>query len=183
MKALLIRHAHSSGQAPDAELTKLGHRQARALTHVLSALAAGPLYASPYRRARDTLLPYAHATEQALVELDALHERILSPIPLVDWRRHIERSFTDPDYAPIGGESFMDVRRRLAGALRKIADIGGKRPTIVTHGNAIAALFQAADPSFDCVAWAELRNPDLFDVTLDDGRVTAFTRIEIAPEP
>jgi 2,3-bisphosphoglycerate-dependent phosphoglycerate mutase len=179
MKALLIRHAQSSGQGAEAALTELGQAQAEALVPVLLALGAGPLYSSPFRRAIATIEPYAVRTSQPVTPLPGLQERMLSPTPLPDWQDHIAASFTDPDHAPAGGESFTDLRARARPELSRVAEAAGPLPVMISHGNLISALLQRADPSFGFKDWQALRNPDLLQVTLAAGEITDFTRTEL----
>jgi len=179
MKALLIRHASTTGQAPEAPLSPAGEAEAEALSPRLAALGAGPLYASPYRRAEATLAPYAAATSQEITLLNGLLERMLSPTPLPDWKEHLERSFTEPDHAPEGGESHTDLLARAAVELRRIEAIGGPLPCFVTHGGMTGALLNAADPGFGFAGYTRLTNPDLFAVTLEDGRITTFERLDL----
>ena len=182
MKALLIRHAASTHQAPDAPLSAEGYAQAERLAPVLAARGAGPLYASPYIRAQATIAPYATASGQQVTILNDLRERLLSPVSLDDWQDHIRRSFQDPDHAPEGGESHNALRSRAGTALAQIAQSGGALPAFVTHGGLTSALFSAIDPSFGFDQWRGLRNPDVFAVTLAEGRITAYERIEMEHE-
>ena len=179
MKALLIRHATSSHQAPDAPLAPEGYEQAQALVRTLTGLRAGPLYTSPYRRAQETIRPYSEISGQQLVVLENLRERRLSRAPLDNFRDHIALSFDDPDHAGPGGESHRDLRARANAALGEIAARGGARPAFVTHGNFTAALFSEIDPNFGFDDWQAMRNPDVFDVTLRSGRLMDFARIEL----
>ncbi len=179
MKALILRHAQSMGQKADAALTARGATQAEALVPVLADLGAGPLHASPMRRALDTIAPFAAASDQAVSVIDDLRERRVVPMDDANWRAHFRRCFDEPDFAAPGGESTTALRARLAGALAEIEAAGGSLPCIVSHGGAIAALFSACDPAFGYEDWQALRYPDLFEVTLADGRITSFARIDL----
>lgn len=179
MQALIIRHAETTGQDDTAPLTEMGQAQAEALAMTLIDHTAGPLYSSPLRRAMATIEPYAVKTGQPVIPLPGLSERLLAPQPLADWRSHIARSFDDPLYAPEGGESHADLCKRAAPELTRVLRTGGPNPVILSHGNLIAALFAQADPSFGYADWQDLRNPDLFSVTLDEGRISGFARIDL----
>lgn len=179
MKALWIRHAESSGQLSDAPLSPAGMNQAEALADLLITLHAGPLYTSPYARAMATLAPYADRTGQTITPVPGLRERMLSPQPLTDWKSHIARSFEDRFYAPEGGESFEDLSTRAAPELKRICELGGAMPCIASHGNLTSALFHHADAGFGFEDWRAMRNPDLFEVTLSEGRITSFARIAL----
>lgn len=179
MKALMIRHAEASGQGPEAPLTPLGEALSEALAPELAKLGGGPLYASPFRRALATIEPYATKTGQVVQVLAGLRERLLAPKPPEDWMGHIARSFEDAGYALPGGESFEDLRKRAGADLLAVQRRGGPRPVLVSHGNLMAALFRDADRGFGFADWEALRNPDLFEVTLDVGRVASFSRVEL----
>lgn len=179
MKAFLIRHASSAHQGPDAPLTDTGYAQAEKLARHLAKLNIGALFSSPFRRAQETIAPYATLSNQTVIVLDDLRERTLSASPLPDWKDHIARSFADPNYAPEGGESHVDLRRRAAIAFEKIAESDHPLPAFVTHGGLTAAVFSAANPSFGFEDWQSLRNPDLFAVALQERQVMAFERIEL----
>ncbi len=52
-------------------------------------------------------------------------------------------------------------------AITDIAAAGDRLPLAASHGNLISAVLRAADPAFGFEAWRALRNPDLFEVTLE----------------
>lgn len=179
MKALLIRHATSSGQAADAPLADAGYTQSEALVPILTSLGAGPLYASPYRRAQETIAPYAKASGQTVTTLEGLRERLLSPDNLPDWQDHIRYSFFDALYTAPGGESHTHLFVRAANAFDHIAAVGGTLPTFVTHGGLTSSLLHRVDASFGFDAWQDLRNPDLFEVEITARKITAFKRLNL----
>ena len=178
MKAILVRHATSSGQQADAPLAPIGFAQAQAIVPVLKELEAGPLYASSMLRAFQTLEPYATASYQSIKTIDDLRERLLTPVPLENWQDHIKRSFDDPTHHADGGESHEDMLVRWHKALTQIETLGGHLPTFATHGGMTAALFNQCDPSFGFDDWKSLKNPDLFEVTIQNGAITHYSRIE-----
>ncbi len=179
MKALLIRHAATTGQAPDAPLTPAGQKQAEALVPVLTELKAGPLYTSPYTRAQDTIGPYAKASGQSVTALDDLRERLLSTDDRPDWQHHVRRSLHDALYTAPGGESHTHLFVRAAHAFDIIAEEGGPLPTFVTHGGMTTALLNRVDPTFGHGPRMGLHNPDLFEVTIQGRQITAFARIAL----
>lgn len=178
MIAYLVRHAKSSGQPREAPLNDVGRAQAAALVPVLKALEAGPIFSSPYRRAMETLGPYAEALGQEIVPIEDLRERLLSPTPLPDWEDHIRASFNDPDHRADGGESQRDMMRRWSSALSHISAAKG-RPVFATHGGMTAALFHDVDPTFGFDGWKGLSNPDLFALELDGPKLKSFSRLEL----
>ncbi|MBM3532097.1 MAG: histidine phosphatase family protein [Alphaproteobacteria bacterium] len=176
-RILLIRHCQSSGQAPDAPLTPDGVRAALGLADRLAMLGADAAYSSPFTRARQTLSPFADRNGLPLALDDRLAERRLSPSPHEDWLDLIRKSFDDLDHAVPGGESLREAQRRGLAALADIAAGGHRLPAVATHGNLLSSILRHADASFGFDSWKDLRNPDLFLVSMAEGRPHAFERL------
>jgi 2,3-bisphosphoglycerate-dependent phosphoglycerate mutase len=178
MRLLLVRHASSSGQEPDAHLSGDGMVQAQGLAGELAKLGVDELYASPYRRAVDTVTPFALAAGLRINIVEDLRERKLANGWRPDFLVHMERSFQDPAYRLEGGESLNQTSERGLSALAWIArEARGDRPAAASHGNLIASVLRTIDPEFGFAAWKTMRNPDMFDVTMRDGKPVAFDRI------
>ena len=117
---VLVRHAQSNGQAPDAPLTPIGEKQADQLAKDLAPYAGYRVFCSPYLRARQTIAPFAEQTAEQVIEKDDLAERVLAPEPRDDWLEHVQLSFDDPDHALPGGESLRQTANRgLAAIVRR----------------------------------------------------------------
>ena len=158
-------------------LTVEGRETAEALSATLADLGVTALYASPYVRAKETLVPFAEHTGLA-INLDArLRERTLSSADLPDWREHIARSFVDRDYCAPGGESFNEVAARALAAISDIAAAHHALPAVATHGNLLSSLFNLADPQFGFGDWQSLRNPDLFMTQFGNNTLLSFRRV------
>jgi 2,3-bisphosphoglycerate-dependent phosphoglycerate mutase len=178
-RLILIRHCESSGQAPHAALTEAGTRAAHTLAGRLVPLAPDAIYSSPYARAVATVRPFAEQAGLPIREDQRLHERILAAAPLDDWLDHIRRSYEDIDHrAGEGGETLREITARGCSALADIAAAGHRLPIAASHGNLISAILRAADPAFGFDDWRALRNPDLFEITIAEGRPIAFARLE-----
>lgn len=175
MRVLLIRHAQSSGQEPDADLTAEGHAQARALVPCLRGLGVSEIFSSPYRRAVATVRAYAGETGLAVQTISDMRERKLSEGWLPDFLLHMERSFEDEHYFLPDGESLAETAAR---GLRGLADVAGRAqteiPVVASHGNLIASVLRTMDPSFGFEAWRAMRNPHIFEVELSGARPLAF---------
>lgn len=175
---ILIRHALSTGPAPEAELAPDGKAQATALSERLHALGVDGLFSSPYRRARATLDPYAARIGLTVTILHDLQERILSPEPREDWLDHVRRSFADGDYKLAGGESLLETRTRALGAFEVISAAGHTLPAAASHGNLMASVLNGLDSNFGFEQWRGLRNPDIFELIVRGGRPVAFRRVD-----
>lgn len=188
-RILLIRHCQSSGPAPDAPLTASGAGAAQALAGRLRGLGVDATYSSSFLRARQTLAPFAAEQGLTLTIDDRLAERRLSGSPLEDWLDHVRKSFVDLDYAAPGGESLREAQARGLAALSEIAQRGHRLPAVSTHGNLLSSVLRHIDASFGFDAWQDLKNPDLFEITVEEGRPSAFARLAVqgvsrgAPSP
>lgn len=176
-RLLLIRHCRSSGPAPDAPLTASGAEAARALAGRLRDLGVDAAYSSSFARARQTLVPFTSERGLTLTIDDRLAERRLSGSPLDDWIDQVRKSFDDLDYAAPGGESLREAQSRGLAALGEIARRGHRLPAVSTHGNLLSSVLRHIDASFGFDAWQDLKNPDLFEIAVEDGRPIAFERL------
>lgn len=176
-RLLLVRHCQSTGQQPDGELSELGHSQARALAERLAAHPIDHLVSSTYRRAVDTLAPFATRTGLVLHRDERLVERRLSPEPIDGWREVVRRSFTEPDFRVPGGESGREVHERAWKALDEILDAGHALPAVASHGQLISLVLHGIDPSFGFVGWESLSNPDVHLLERDSGGRLSFRRL------
>lgn len=158
---LLIRHAKASGQAPDAPLTAEGQRQAQQLAAQLAQHPITRVVSSPWRRAVDTARPIAEALGLKIETDGRLTERVLSPTDLPFWQTALRASFAAPALKLPGGESGMGAKARALAALHDARDPHGLT-AVFTHGNLLALLL-----GLDYEGWAGLRNPDVWQFSLD----------------
>jgi len=63
-------------------------------------------------------------------------------------------------------------------ALADIAAAQHRLPIVASHGDLILTILRAVDPGFGFEGWRDLRNPDLFELSLAEGRPTAFSQVE-----
>jgi len=118
----------------------------------LSDKGIDAIYSSPYRRAYDTVLPFALG--------------VGLPIHVVEDFREREFDVWDDDFPPIakqlwadfstapsnGGECFADVQTRNIMALNQVlAESDGHNIVIGTHGLALSTIINHFDPSFGLV--------------------------------
>jgi broad specificity phosphatase PhoE len=151
---LLVRHGQSAwnaaglmqGQTPHVPLTELGHQQADRAAAELAALTRdgtgpGALLSSDLLRAVQTAERCAAATGLTVATTPALREQgygVLEGRPsrelwdVVDW--------TDPHWSAEGGESLVQLHRRVAGLFDQLlADPPAPVVALVTHGDTIRA--------------------------------------------
>ncbi|QGU06919.1 Phosphoserine phosphatase 1 [Corynebacterium occultum] len=170
---LLVRHGVTPttgqvlpGRAPGLHLSEKGEEQAQLVAQRLRGLELKALYSSPMERTRETAAPAAllfnldPLIDSGLVECDfgewtGAQLKELSALP--EWKSVQE---TPSTFRFPGGESFVEMQKRMVSALRRIA---------ARHPGEVVACFSHADP-IKC-AVAELSGTEL----------DAFQKIQIDP--
>ena len=101
----LVRHCQATGQEPDAPLTERGEQQGISLAGWLSDVSIGRIISSPFVRAYQSIVPLSEHLGLTVEVDERLVERVLSPVPLNDWRKRLADTFVDLDLSFEGGES------------------------------------------------------------------------------
>lgn len=164
MRFLLLRHAAAAGQEPEAPLTELGRAQALAVGARLQELGVRALLSSPYRRAVETVQPFALRAGLSVHEDPRLVEYRLAGAPRSDWREALRQAFEAPERALEGGESVDAARDRALAALRDAMGRSAGELVICTHGALAAILLQASSGCTAWPLWETMSSPDLFAV-------------------
>jgi 2,3-bisphosphoglycerate-dependent phosphoglycerate mutase len=174
MKIIAVRHCRAAGQEREAPLTKEGVLQSKDLAYFLAKYQFDRVISSPFKRAIDTIKPYAdmHDTK---IELDErLSERILSTQtdPDWDWKTHLERTYKEEHLKFPGGESTFEAKQRVHSLIQALQAAGHNSVLFVTHGNLLSLLINLYEPSFGFKEWELLSNPDVYLIDLKNNDVT-----------
>jgi broad specificity phosphatase PhoE len=130
------------GRGSDLPLDAIGVAQVRRAADALASLPIAAVYTSPLARARETARVVARPHGLEPVEVAALVEADLGRWEGLTWDEarardpeHHHRFLARPGTVPYpGGESFDDVRRRVAPALAELAAAhDGGRIVVVGH--------------------------------------------------
>jgi 2,3-bisphosphoglycerate-dependent phosphoglycerate mutase len=152
----LVRHGESAGNAEgrlqgqeDYPLSERGLRQAQAVAIRLRGVDFAALYSSDLSRALDTACEIGHTiglpvlSDRRLREIDigtwsGLNASELAARFPREWQSWNERR--DPEYRRGGGESYADLRDRIAPTITELArSHPGGRILIVAHGGSLNA--------------------------------------------
>lgn len=159
-RIIAIRHGETAwnvdtriqGQL-DIGLNETGRQQARRVARALTGEPIQAIYSSDLSRAWDTARAIADATGQTLQAHAGLRERGFGvfqgktyaeieaawPDQARRWRKR------DPQWAPEGGESLLDVRERITRTAAELAARHlGEQIVLVAHGGVMDALYRAA---------------------------------------
>jgi 2,3-bisphosphoglycerate-dependent phosphoglycerate mutase len=185
-RLFLVRHCESTGQEAAAPLTAAGEAQAVLLADHLEAMGVDLLVSSPHARAQQSIAPLARRLGLA-VEIDArLAERVLSTMPLAQWREAIRQTFEDLDLAWLGGESSRTAMARGRAAIDELLARPEWAPVVVTHGNLMTLILRSFAPQFGFQTWECLSNPDVYCLAVQGERVEmsrTWVPSPIAPGP
>lgn len=154
-RLILVRHGESlsnvtrifATEPADTPLTALGYAQARDVAELIAArFDAALVVSSGYLRARETARIIAETLGLPLAVEPLLHEREVG----VHQGQSYDSIRSAPDFdstrpwawKPREGESFEDVRSRVAPILDRLAEAHRKRDVIiVSHGGVMTALW------------------------------------------
>ncbi|MGN6162165.1 MAG: histidine phosphatase family protein [Marmoricola sp.] len=174
----LVRHGQSEwnvlrltqGQVAHPPLTARGAEQARrAAALIVTDLAARPdarsravrVHSSDLARARETAAIIAQALDAPVRLDDRLREQHLGSLQGKSydetWAEAERHDWSDPSLPIAGGESLLEVRRRM------VASLSDLDPTeinvVVSHGDAIrAAIAHANGEESHQAAWVDVPN-------------------------
>ena len=194
-KWYLIRHGETAwnresrfqGQA-DPPLNDAGRAQARAVAKRLAGVSFAAAYASDLRRVTETAAAVARGRELRVTELAELREKRFGEWEGLTYQEaeardpaRYRRIFRAPAYdgatAPPGGESDLQMLRRVSEAAGRLRDAHGGRDQnvlIVGHGGSLCALIVSLLGLPGRAIWRfRLSNCGLSQVTVfDDGAAT-----------
>ncbi len=161
----LVRHAQSP-YTPDEvgrPLSPRGMHDAEQLAKHLEYEQLDAIYASPYRRAVQTVEPLAKQIGKEIVIVPDFRERLLAAGDL-DFDQAVLRTWKDFNFAYPSGETNAQASARGVAALQGVlrAHPGG-RVAIGTHGTLMALIMGHYDPKrYDYKFWQQLEMPDAY---------------------
>lgn len=159
VQLLLVRHGETTWNREgriqghlDSPLTERGLAQAQAAAARLARERIDALYSSDLGRAQETARHVAAATSLELRIDGGLRERSFGILEGKTWdeiaRDHPDDArllAADPSHAMPGGESLVQFRDRVTGALRRLArEVGAGTIAVVTHGGVLGVLYRVA---------------------------------------
>lgn len=139
-RVYLVRHGEpdwtpGDTSVTDPALTPFGRAQAEAMAVRIAEEGVDHLYASPYRRARETAAPLAKATGLDAVVVDGLAEVGVAVEGLT--QEEVDRYFVEGSQRPLaehwdgwpGAETFHAFHGRVTAAVEDVLARHGVRPT------------------------------------------------------
>ena len=159
-RVIAIRHGETAwnvdtriqGQL-DIGLNDMGRWQAHRLALALAGEPVAAIYSSDLLRAWDTAISVGNAVSRDVTTDETLRERGFGAFEgktfqqiaeLWPEQSHLWRK-REPAFAPEGGESLIDFRQRITGAVDRLAaSHAGEQIVLVAHGGVMDVLYRAA---------------------------------------
>lgn len=174
----LVRHAHSTYSTDEQArpLSEQGRYDAEQLTTLFKGIKPDHIYASPYRRAIETVQPLAAQYGLVIQETAAVQERLLAPGELSNFQQAVGYVWEHPDENPYGGESNVTAQQRIVHEIKQLLKKHKKQTVVIgTHGNIMVLLMQHFDPTYGYDFWKTLKMPAVYRMIFKDG---VFLHIE-----
>lgn len=166
-----VRHAepnYHNHVDPERELTPRGLADRALVTDFLRDKGINAVFSSPYRRAVDTVKPFAEEARLPIEHVQDFRERRIDSVWIEDFDAFCRRQWADFDYHLTDGESLHEVQTRNVAALERLLHShAGQRIVIGSHGTAISTVLNRYDPSFGHAQFEAIRRVMPWIVRLD----------------
>ena len=149
-----VRHCKADNSVQDDRLRPLkekGLQDRELVTRYLSDKEITAVLSSPYKRAVDTLVPFAKAADLEITLVESLRERKSDSVWLPDeeFLQFVGRQWADFSYALPDGESLGEVQQRNIEALEMaLTEHSGESLVIGTHGTALSTIINYYDNNY-----------------------------------
>jgi broad specificity phosphatase PhoE len=175
----LVRHAHSIWSLDENRpLSEQGMSDVLRVADILEPVPITAIYASPARRALQTIELLALRKGLAIQIIDDLRERVLGQVEPLDFLTAIEMTWEDPTLTFPGGESNAAAQNRGRAVLEAIVRRrSGEQVVVASHGNLLAVLLQAFDPSRGFSTWLNMSMPDIYRVDFQEQSFVSVDRL------
>ncbi len=158
----LIRHAqpdfsvHNDMERP---LTAEGRESCRWVTSYLQKKQVHWIFSSPYRRAVDTVQPFADEMGLTIQTVYELRERGVDSAWIENFDEFVHCQWKDFEYKRKGGESLREVQDRCIQALEAILEKHRDSNIVIgSHGTAISVMLHYYDNSYGVEQFNLIRN-------------------------
>jgi 2,3-bisphosphoglycerate-dependent phosphoglycerate mutase len=179
----LVRHCQASGQEPDAPLTEIGQQQAIALADWLREVSIKRIISSPFTRAYQSIVPLSEHLGLTIEVDDRLIERVLSPVPLDNWREQLAKTFIYLDLSFEGGESSRTAMMRGVSVVNQAMQQTTDPVVFVTHGNLMTLILKHFNERVGFAEWENLRNPDVYCIQFKGEEACTARMIKVSSIP
>ena len=152
-KIYFIRHAQADNTNNDNRnrpLTEKGLNDRQLVTNFLNDKNIDIVIASTFKRAIDTLTPFAISKGLEIETIEDFREREAQMMPDInDFHIFAKRQWADFSHTLPGDENLIDVQTRNIAALKNVLEkYKDKNIAIGTHGTALSTIIHYYDKSY-----------------------------------
>ncbi len=171
-KIYFVRHAEPNMENHNdrlRELTAKGEEDAKKVAEYLADKEIDAVLSSPYRRAVNTVKPFAQGAFMPIVAVEDFRERAIAEGWIDNYDDFCKKQWTDFDYKLPGGESLNEVKERVVEAFQQVlVQYKGKSIVVGIHGTALAVLLHHLDPAFGYKEFKQMPTPWIVSLTFED---------------
>ena len=176
-KIVLIRHgkAAMAGKDHERELDEDGIIQAETLKHKLVGLGlkSSKIYASPFKRAIQTIEPFSKTNNEILIEEKKELEEIHMPKDeKLSKHQIIEKMWADENFKVLDGASHRDHFNKINPFLKNIFEnfkSNQEDLVIISHGVLIGLILKFFfEIKFDFDDWKTMTMPDIYFLNFNE---------------
>ena len=184
-----VRHAEPDRKVEDEvkrPLSLKGQKQSEELSEYFVNKRLKYIYCSPYVRTRQTANYISNKNNIPIVEVNALHERVISKewIPTLNFTEYSYKQWKDRSYKISTGESLNEAFNRFKDAVKKIISSTDENETvvIVTHATVISLFLNYIDSNFDWDSFCRISTPDVFKIIFNSENIIKWEHIDFSKE-
>lgn len=175
-----VRHAepnYSNRNDFERELTEKGMMDRELVTQYLSDKNIDVVISSPYKRAVDTIKPFAKMFEHEIEIIDDFRERRVDSSWIEDYKAFSKAQWADFSYKLADGEALGEVQERNIAALFDIVSrYKNKNIVVGSHGTALATIINYFDKNFGYEEFEMIKGlfPWIVKFTFDENAVVTI---------
>lgn len=180
----MVRHGDSpkKGNERIRDLTEKGKLDAQRITDVLKDEEINTVISSPYTRSILTVEPLAKQIGQEVLVFEDLKERIFSAedvrISDKDLFPLLKKSFSEPNFSLLGGESNTDCQNRAIKLLKELLNTyQGRKVVVGTHGAVMTLIMGYYDSKYDLNFLLHTSKPDIYRMEFNEQELVGVKRL------
>ena len=184
-----VRHAEPDRTVEDEvkrPLSLKGQKQSEELSEYFVNKRLKYIYCSPYVRTRQTANYISNKNNIPIVEVNALHERVISKewIPTLNFTEYSYKQWKDRSYKISTGESLNEALKKYKNDVKKIISSTDENETvvIVTHATVISLFLNYIDSNFDWDSFCRISTPDVFKIIFNSENIIKWEHIDFSKE-
>ena len=180
-----IRHAepdYTNLSDMDRPLTQKGRNDCKLVTSYLRDKNIDLVISSPFKRAVETIQPFADSYNHKIMIVEGFRERKIDNRWIEDFNYFSRMQWEDFDYKLTDGESLREIQERNIKALTDILrEYKDKAVVIGSHGTALSTVIHYYDQSIGFAEFQQIQNlmPWIVKFTFEDEEFMGIEKIDV----